>query len=287
MAIDLDLKLRPVIQFLIDCRPLAIGMGNAIKYLKRQIGATTTMEDNEAKQFLISEIDRYIQERIVYAVEAMCATTADQIQDGDLILTYASSHVVEASFKRAKAAGKNFQVIVVDSRPRFEGKTLLERLTAAGIQCSYVLLNAVSYIMKGVDKVIMGAHSMLSNGQVYSRCGTAVVSMVAAAQNIPVLICCETYKFADRVQVDAISQNELDDPDSLCANNGDGEDKLAGWKSNDSLKLLNLVYDLTPMEFVSMVISEVGLIPPTSVPVVIREYQLRTQEQIQQDRAFY
>lgn len=250
------------------------------------------MEDAEAKTFLISEIDRYIQERIVYADEAIVATASEQVQDGDLILTYASSYVVEAAFKRAKAAGKNFQVIVVDSRPRYEGRTLLGRLTAAGIQCTYVLLNAVGYIMKGVDKVIMGAHALLSNGQVYSRCGTAVVSMMASSLNIPVLVCCETYKFADRVQVDAISQNELDDPDSLRSsfdpNVVEGtEDKLANWKANDSLKLLNLVYDLTPMEFISMVISEVGMIPPTSVPVVIREYQLRTQDQIQQDRNFY
>lgn len=32
------------------------------------------------------------------------------------------------------------------------------------------------------------------------------------------------------------------------------------------------VYDLTPAEFVSMVITEVGMIPATSVPVVLREY---------------
>jgi translation initiation factor eIF-2B subunit delta len=47
---------------------------------------------------------------------------------------------------------------------------------------------------------------------------------------------------------------------------------LAPGLEKDYLRVLNLVYDLTPMEFVAMVISEVGMIPPTSVPVVIREY---------------
>jgi translation initiation factor eIF-2B subunit delta len=37
--------------------------------------------------------------------------------------------------------------------------------------------------------------------------------------------------------------------------------------------MLNLVYDLTPAHYISQVITEVGIIPPTSVPVVIREYR--------------
>ena len=39
------------------------------------------------------------------------------------------------------------------------------------------------------------------------------------------------------------------------------------------LRLLNIVYDLTPMEHVALVVTEMGMIPPTSVPVIIRERQ--------------
>ena len=41
------------------------------------------------------------------------------------------------------------------------------------------------------------------------------------------------------------------------------------------MKLLNLIFDLTPAQFVTMVITEVGMIPITSVPVVLREYAQR------------
>jgi translation initiation factor eIF-2B subunit delta len=37
------------------------------------------------------------------------------------------------------------------------------------------------------------------------------------------------------------------------------------------LKLLNITYDVTPPHLISVVITEVGLIPPSSVPVVVRE----------------
>ena len=42
-----------------------------------------------------------------------------------------------------------------------------------------------------------------------SRIGSAMVSLVAKRSNVPVLVCCETYKFCDRVQTDAFVFNEL------------------------------------------------------------------------------
>lgn len=42
-----------------------------------------------------------------------------------------------------------------------------------------------------------------------------------------------------------------------------------------SLTLLNLRYDLTPIKYVTLVITEFGFLPPTSVPVLIREMTLR------------
>lgn len=44
-----------------------------------------------------------------------------KIQNGDVILTYAKSSVVEALLLEAKRSGYEFRVIVVDSRPMFEG----------------------------------------------------------------------------------------------------------------------------------------------------------------------
>lgn len=37
------------------------------------------------------------------------------------------------------------------------------------------------------------------------------------------------------------------------------------------MELLNLKYDLTPQKYLSMIVCEIGNIPPHSVPVVIRE----------------
>jgi translation initiation factor eIF-2B subunit delta len=71
-----------------------------------------------------------------------------KIVDGDVILTYARSSVVELLLQSAQAHRISFRVIVVDSRPMLEGRQLLQRLSSAGVECTYVMLSAISYIMR-------------------------------------------------------------------------------------------------------------------------------------------
>ncbi len=72
--------------------------------------------------------------------------------------------------------------------------------------------------------------------------------MMAHSHNIPVLVCCETYKFHERVQMDSICFNELGDPEALTSTGAEGGDDakhsttgLSDWREHKNLKLLNLV----------------------------------------------
>lgn len=60
-----------------------------------------------------------------------------------------------------------------------------------------------------------------------------------------------------------------DDPDDLIVTRK-GKTQLQDWQKVNSLGLLNLVYDVTPPDFVDLVITDLGMIPCTSVPVVLR-----------------
>ena len=57
--------------------------------------------------------------------------------------------------------------------------------------------------------MIFGAHGLLANGYVMSRIGTSLIALVAKSYNVPVLVCCETYKFCDKVLTDSFVTNEL------------------------------------------------------------------------------
>ncbi|KAK6129062.1 hypothetical protein DH2020_037196 [Rehmannia glutinosa] len=112
-----------------------------------------------------------------------------------------------------------------------------------------------------VTKVFLGASSVLSNGTVYSRVGTACVAMVAHQFHVPVLVCCEAYKFHERVQLDSICSNELGDPDVISKVSGRKEiNSLDGWANSENLQLLNLIYDATPSDYVSMIITDYGMV---------------------------
>ncbi|THU61821.1 hypothetical protein C4D60_Mb07t27300 [Musa balbisiana] len=259
---DLTAKISSYVSFLIECRPLSISMGNAIRFLKNRIAKLPdTMPESEAKSSLQSDIDRFINEKIVIADKVIIRHAVTKIRDGDVLLTYGLSCVVEMLLVYAHEVGKQFRVVIVDSRPKLDGQVLLHRLVAKGINCTYTHVNAVSYIMHEVTLVFLGAASVLSNGTVYSRVGTACVAMVANAFRVPVLICCEAYKFHERVQLDSICSNELGDPDVISKVPGRKDlNHLDNRVGIENLQLLNLTYDATPSDFVSMIITDYGMV---------------------------
>ncbi|CAG8560314.1 7387_t:CDS:2, partial [Acaulospora colombiana] len=198
--------LSPQITYLVNSRPMSVGMGNAIRHLKLEISTIDIeMSEDEAKQVLCEKIDNFIRDRITVADRVIVEYGLQKIQDGD-----------------------------------------------------------------DVSKVFLGAHAFMSNGALYSRVGTALVAMMAKEKNIPVIVCCETYKFTDKVQLDSFVMNEQGNPDEIVNISTTPSPKpglLSGWLQKPDLKLLNLLYDLTPSKYITTVITEVGMIPCTSVPV--------------------
>eukprot|EP00163_Fabomonas_tropica_P024218 TRINITY_DN4186_c0_g1_i10.p1 TRINITY_DN4186_c0_g1~~TRINITY_DN4186_c0_g1_i10.p1 ORF type:complete len:565 (+),score=129.35 TRINITY_DN4186_c0_g1_i10:1045-2739(+) len=276
----LDLELKPNIQFIIDCRPLCTSMGSAIKHLKTEIAnLAPDMSEDEAKHDIIDSIDTYIQERILFAGAVISSTAADKISNGDVILTYSYDAVIESVIRKALEQNKEFTVIIVDTRPRFGGRGLLQKLDKLGVTCVYILMPAISHVMPRVGKVFVGCDALVANGSIKARAGTALVAMTAQAARVPVLVCCETFKFSERAQLDAITSNELSSPDLVLKDTAipGAPHPLAEWRDIPELRLLNLEYDLTPIEYVTAVITEVGMVPPTSVPVILREYRKELQ----------
>ena len=255
-------------------------MGHAIRHLKLKISTLPPdTTDSEARDFMIAVIDNYLRNRIELSDQLIAQHGCTKILDrGDVILVFAHSTVVGETLIRAHCEEKKrFRVVVVDSRPFLEGRKMLQKLVDAGIDCTYLHLNSIGHVMKEVTKVFLGAHGLFSNGALLSRVGTATIALLAKNANKPVIVCCETLKFSDHLQMDSIVYNEIGDPDALITSalknctNQNGQ-VLKNWRNHPNLKLLNVLYDVTPPEFISLVISEVGLIPVTSIPVVLREY---------------
>lgn len=302
---ELQNRIKKALDFLDFCRPLSVSMKNASKLVKDEILNISQSHTDEAiarlhlsdeahdnedsnnkpdendrrmstsndlpfnkfsdewsayedqRRQLVEFIDRFIDEEIWSAQRGICENILTNIATQDVILVYGCSTIVQHVLLHAKVRGKVFKVIVVDSPPHFNGRRMMSFLNDNMIDVSYTLINSLSFVMRQATKVLLGANSMLANGYVMSHIGTSQVALMAKASNVPTLVCCETYKLSDRVYVDSFGCNEVDSGHEL-----------------DSA--LNLRYDLTPPEFVSIVINERNTVPPNSVPALLRFRAERT-----------
>lgn len=211
--------LRPVLRFLKECRPLLLPLDTLMRSLRAFAAkpAVAALPAAEARRRLSDWAVRYLETHIMDLTQDLAVAAAGLIKDGDVVLTYAHSSAVEAALLHRFSEGARFSVIVVDARPRLEGLRLTQRLAAAGVECDYADVTALAYVIRGATKVLLGAHAMLCNGSALARTGTALVAMHAKSNNVPVVFCCQSFKFTDAVQLDAICSNDLAQPAELVA----------------------------------------------------------------------
>ena len=146
------------------------------------------LPEDKVKEMLCAKVDTYLHERIELADLAILGYATRRIAPGDVLLVYSRSLVIEKILLAAHRQGVEYRVIVADAGPRFEGRDMVKRLLAAGVRCDYVNLHAVSYVMAEVGKVLLGCSSMLLNGTLVGRAGTALIAMLAHERGVPVLV---------------------------------------------------------------------------------------------------
>ena len=275
---DLLTRVSQQVGHIVEARSMNTSTGHAVRFLKYEISVVdASLSEEEGKEHLLERIDHFIRDRIVYAARVIHTHAANKIRDGDVVMTYANAGIVEGTLLAAHAQGRRFEVVVIDSRPLYEGRALAERLLDAGIPTTYALLSAVSVVIDRVSLVLLGASALFSNGATYARAGTATCAMIAHQCHVPVIVCCETYKFSDRIQLDSFVVNEAGNPSQLLATCDEGNDGVLLTRQESMqqsrLKVVQLLFDVTPPRYISAIASEVGLSATESVGVILRDYK--------------
>lgn len=279
---DLDEKLESFFAYLKNARILTLGMETALKYLKQKVlKIDPNTEISDIREIMCEHIKTFIKEKIDLSISLIANTGSEIIKDSDVVLVYGYSVAVTKTLLKAKDCGKSFRVIVVDSRTQLDGKKTLKQLVRAKIYCTYILISNVSYHMQEVTRVIMGAEGIYFNCCLLNTVGTGMICCIANAFKKPVLVCIENYKMSEKVQMDSFCDNVLYNGNLLMNTSmyeGDTRitSELKGFFSPKLLKL-NLKYDVTPPKYIDMLITELGSIPVSSVPVVLREFRIDTE----------
>ena len=91
-------------------------------------------------------IDDFININFTLHPKAISETANRKIRNGDVILTYSYSKLVEKVILDAVQSGKKIKVIVADGRVQNLGRNLANNLVKAGVHTTYILLTAVSQV---------------------------------------------------------------------------------------------------------------------------------------------
>jgi translation initiation factor eIF-2B subunit delta len=178
------------------------------------------------------------------------------------------------ALEKAKEKVSNFKIIYVDVYGRDSSMITnnivykeLEFFSNLGIEVTYTYLNGVSALISKVTKVFILARCMFSNGFLLGNNGASMIACLAYNFKKPVIAICETFKFSEKSQMDSYLYNNIiieKNQNKITNNNARTND--------DSVNYLIMQYDLTPSNYINMIICELGYLPTTSVPVVLREF---------------
>lgn len=137
------------------------------------------------------------------------------------------------------------------------------------------------------------------------KIGTSQIALMAYTMNIPVVVCCETFKFCDRVPTDSFFSNERGLLDiNLQTTEESAEESSSKQQQEEQhegiytkspipvsllestmLKTPSIKFDITPARFVTAVITEVDIFPATSIPLLLRVQDVRNKKKKEELKA--
>ncbi len=114
------------------------------------------------------------------------------------VLTHSASSAVAAALRRAYAAGRLAHVTCLEARPLYEGRTLAQRLAAAGLPTTLAVDALAARLVGTVDAVFVGGDTVAPGGLV-NKVGTAALALAARACRVPVYAICPSEKLLPRL----------------------------------------------------------------------------------------
>ncbi|MFC2154408.1 ribose 1,5-bisphosphate isomerase [Candidatus Altiarchaeota archaeon] len=240
-------------------RPTAVSLPNTIDYINYFAHENKGLNPNEFKKTLKKEIKQFIKDQENSLVK-IAEYGARLIKDGDDILTHCNSDTALQVIIQAHKKRKRINVVCTETRPRNQGYLSVKALRKAGINPTLIIDSSAYYHLKKleIDKVIVGADAICANGDVINKIGTAQVALAAKTLGIEVIVAAESIKFSPMTVVGDVVEIEERDTREVTT-------KLRG------INILNPAFDVTPSEYISMIVTEEGVMPPQAAYHLLKE----------------
>lgn len=249
-------------KILLETRPTAVSLPNAIMYITTRLRRKRPYNVAEAKTLVVRLSNEFIKYSLT-ATEKIGVIGSRRILSGDVLLTHCNSTAALSVIIHAHKQGKDIKVYATETRPKFQGHITVRTLLSEGINVTLIPDSAVRYIMKKVNKVIVGADTVAANGAVVNKIGTSNIALAAHEARVRVFVAAETYKFSPATVIGELVEIEERDPREIV-----DEEYL---KENPNVTVRNPAFDITPPEYIDAIITEEGLIPPQAAYLILIE----------------
>jgi translation initiation factor 2B subunit (eIF-2B alpha/beta/delta family) len=172
---------------------------------------------------------------------------------GESVVTLSRSGTVRAAVERARPT-----VLLGESRPGREGAEVAAELADSGLDVTLTTDAALptELATREPDAVLVGADAVLADGSVLNKVGTRAVALAAARAGVPVYVVAATAK----VRPDETVHGETADATDLY----DGPAPVA---------VANPVFDRTPADLVTGVVTERGVLDGDGVRTVVADHR--------------
>src|SRR5260370_20956749 len=139
----------------------------------------------EAQQ-LLAEYDTAIEQ---------IATHAQPLLQGQVMTCSISGTVLEVLVANRQQIE---QVIVLEGRPRYEGREMARTLSQQGLAVTLITDAQADIFLSQCQAVVVGADSILINEDVLNKAGTSLLAWAARGHSLPFYVLCETLKISPR-----------------------------------------------------------------------------------------
>ena len=245
---------------LIATRPTAVSLPNAVRRVMRTLEPERPLA--EAREAFHDEVQAFVTSSLG-AVDRIAEFGSRRIRDGDVVMTHCNSDAALACILAAHHEGKAIEVYATEVRPRNQGLLTLRQLNDAGIPTQYIVDSAVRSFINDVDLVVVGADAITVTGAVVNKIGTAPIALAAHEARTNFIVAAETYKFAPLTTLGALVPIEEREPGEVLP------DSIAATLPH--VRVRNPAFDVTPAEYVDLIITEQGAIPPSMAWMIIRD----------------
>ena len=235
-------------------RPVMAPVFNIVSRLLNTIaGKATEVDLGSIKRFTISKADEAVSNSL-RAIAQIAEYGSELIADGDKIMTHSYSSTVMAVLKAAFAKHKNVEVITTRSGPGGTGETIARELGLYGIPVTFIDDAAMGLYLSTVNKVVVGADRVCADGKVVNDIGTYQLALAAKTAGIPFYVFCETLKFDPRLRGDEVDLEE---------------------KEPSEVRVKNPNFDITPLELITGIVTENGLLTPEEVIGYMKRHSVK------------